>query len=287
MKKSFEFFTSILGTLILAFMMILGSVSFVFANHNASHSGPGTHSCIVHQTGQILPKSKFYTSYDLGQLDNGGGRTHGLVLGGELALGSSWGLGAFVPTYMYERQGQNEQFGVGDVGVTAKYKLWDHQTFSQISGVFNLPSGDDNKGMGRGTISQQLDYLLGIKLGPASLFSSVGVAHHFSQDSDPILLTSIGVNFPQLLDLLFISVAVSGQTFLSSDYFNDGSTKIFLEPQIFLPLDAYNKWYLGFVSRLGVYDTLERESLASIKQDRNELLSDVLFSGTVTLVRVF
>jgi hypothetical protein len=258
----------------------------VLAHHTGSHSVAGSGPRVsVYQGSQTKPASRAFFTLDASQLDDSVGQVYTSTLGGEYSINKRFSVLGLIPLTHIAHNFRPSQTGIGDVSVQGKFLLWENEkTISYVSSLWSLPTGDEDQGLGRGAVGQQVDGLIGLHLKKWTVFGYGGINFGYESESEPILLASVGVATPAVIhERVYGAFNLSSQIFLDADVFASGSSKVFAEPQINVILDPHEHWLMTLAGRVSMIDELTRKPGVSIASTDNALLNDILFGGSFSL----
>ncbi|MBX7149117.1 hypothetical protein K1X76_08515 [bacterium] len=247
----------------------------------AHHPGHGSSGARLtqYQGLKTKPASRAFFSYDLAVLDASIGEVHSFTVGGEWAFHKRFSALIGIPITTIRHDFAANQTGLGDIAVGGRFLIHDNEkTFSFASLAFEIPTGDENDGLGRGSLGTRIDLLGGLNLGEWSIFVSPGINFGWDSPHEPVINVTGGTSTPRFLEKIYFSLAFSNQIFAASDVFKNGSFKTYLEPQINWVVDKNEKLTLSVLTRVSIMDELERKSTVTLTSTSNSLLNDIKWS---------
>lgn len=271
-----------------AYILIICLSAFLVAgNAHAHHPGHGAAASagsrsILYNGNRTTPSSRLFLSYDLAYLDNSLGQLHTWMLSGEWAVHRRFSLLGIVPILYLDHNFRANATGIGDIAVGSKVLVLDNErVFIFLSTAFSFPTGDESNGLGRGSVGQQIDAFAGLRLGNWTLFLSPGVNFAYESPHEPMIIIAVGVNTPRVAEKIYFDLTANTQVFVTSDVFDNGSWKLYLNPQINWIVDKGERLTLNLTGRFSVVDKLSRKAGVTLTNTNNALLNDVLWGLTV------
>lgn len=269
-------------------LFILGLLLFstnTLAHHNsASSSGTSSRYVLVNGVNLTKPASQAYFVYDLARLDNAIGNLHTWVLGGEWAFSRHASLLASVPVVFLDHNFSGKSAGLGDASLGGKMLIANNaRLLSFVQAGFIFPTGNDSAGLGSGSFAGELSIFGGLKIHDWLIFVAPAISSAFNSDPEPTVTGSVGVATPTYFKRLFFSLSVLPQVYAASSVFDDGSFKIYVEPQVGFFVDKRRSLSASLSTRVAVIDELSRATGVTLTQTDHALQSDVLWGLKLVL----
>lgn len=273
------------------FFLNLGFFCFLAGLSQAHHTSStnvttlGSRMANYYRGQQTKPVSHVFLNYDFLEIDNAVGQLHTMSLGGEWAVAKRWGFTGYLPvSYLVENFDTNS-VGLGDASLGGRFLVLNNERFLvSLASSLMLPTGNHVTGLGSSSFGQQISAFGGIYFSDWTFFLSSYASFIYGTPHEPQTEFSLGTSSPRVFkNKMYASVSVSSLVYVASDVFNDGSWKIFLEPQINWIVDSKNRATLSLSGRVSVLDELSRKSSVVLNQTSNALLNDVLWGVTTSM----
>lgn len=274
------------------FVLFFLTAPLAKAHHTSGSAGTSslksTRQLILNQNA-AKPTKQAYTLFETRQLDESVGQVHELVMGFEWGLNQKFSFGFGLPIDWIRHNARSNATGLADVFGQLKFLMVSKDKWtSLLSTSLTFPTGQDQKGLGAGSVTQDLTWLNLFRQGKWNIFLSATPYFRYSSKTEPQLTNAAGVISPRLIhNHVNLVLQASHTTYLDSQVFSSGSGKLFAEPQINLFLDKDSSWVLSLGFRVSLWDHLSRKSGVTITNTNNVLLGDVLFSGSLGLTKQF
>lgn len=262
----------------------LGFAHHVAAAESSSGMSPMSTSFLL-RDGSIRPASRFFLTQEFRAVDDNLGQVYTSLLGGELAVHPRVSLTGEVGLVSFDQNGGDSETGLGDVTLQPRVLLWNAaRSFSYVSSRLSLPTGDEDRGLGQGMVSQDAIWLIGAKRKGWTGFVATGLQLGYDSDLDALHVASLGAQSPKFFKKrLSAGLALSSFTYVDSASFAVGSGKLSLEPGLQVGLDRKKKWLLTLGGRVSLIDYLRVKNGVTLSTTSHAALSDALFSATASL----
>ncbi len=254
---------------------------FLFSNtakvaaHHSGHSSSGTR-IFFYQGTQTKPTSSIYGIYDFSKIDQSIGQIYTWTLGGEWAIHQKISLLGQIPISFLDHHFKKNTASLGDLSLGGKLLVLDRERFfSFVSTLWSFPTGDEQEGLSRKSISQQLTAFAGLKHSDWTFFFTPSISLGYNSPHEPLVNLGLGVNTPKIKERLYFALATNTKIFSASNVFDNGSWKLFLEPQINWTVDRNEKLTLSLSGNIALVDQLSRKSGTTLSPTSNALLNDV------------
>lgn len=262
---------------------------FVFAHHVAaaeSNAGmsPLSTSFLL-RDGSVKPVSRFFLTQEFRVVDEDLGQVHTSTFGGEWAVHPRVSVTGEVGLVSVDQSGSGSETGLGDAALQPRVLLWNAaRSFSHVSSRLSLPTGDEERGLGQGLVSQDAIWLVGVKSKGWTGFAATGIQWGYDSDLEALHVASLGAQSPEFLQQrVSAGLALSAFTYVDSASFAVGSGKLSLEPGLQVGLDGKKKWLLNLGARVSLVDYLRVRNGVTLSATSHAALSDALFSATAGL----
>ena len=136
-------------------------------------------------------------------------------------LSDKWSVGVSPFFYGWKKDGGGSESGISDTSLMTTYRFRDEATGGldlAVMGVFNLPTGNEDKDLGSGKVEPEVKLLAAKKYGPIIAVANLGVTTVLNADKgykDVMFQPSLEGVYP-LNDRLSLNAAFTGST-ASSD----------------------------------------------------------------------
>lgn len=269
----------------LVFFSFWTEVSHAHHPSSTSSASSGSRGAYYYRGQQTKPVSHAFLNYDFSEIDNAVGQMHTMSLGGEWALAKRWGITGVLPVSCLVENFDANSVGLGDATVGGRFLVLDDKKVSlSLASSLIFPTGDDVTGLGGGGFGQQLSAFGGIHFSDWTVFLSPYASFVYGTPHEPQTGISLGTSSPRFFkNKMYASVSVSSLIYITSDVFENGSWKVFLEPQLNWVVDQKSRVTLGLSGRIAVVDELSRKSSVTLNQTSNALLNDVLWGVTTSM----
>lgn len=275
------------------YIYLICLVCFIPLNVQAHHPGHGSSvssgvrslAGVLSGNGLTKPVSQVYASFELAQQDESLGQIYTYQLGGEYALSQRLSLGGMIPFRYIDSNFRSARGNIGDVEVSGKYLLLESRDlYFYLNSAWTFPTGNENQGLGRGAVSQSIDGFLAYNLKEWTLFAGTGLAFGYESNWDPQWQMIVGASSPKVLaKRIKFSLSLLNSLFLKSDVFQNGSGKLFVQPQIHVDIDKKGRLVATVGGRVSLFDYLSKKSGVTLTNSDNALLSDIKYAGNLGL----
>lgn len=265
---------------VLVAMAILLLPRLGLAHHTTSSGGANQNRLNYSFVRNAKPTHRVYGFYDLSFVDNDLAEIHYFTLGGEWAVNDRFSVGGNIPVIIIDHSQVNDSYGFGDLGLAANYLFFENLGFfGVLSTNFTFPTGNSNNGTGSGEYTQSVSVILSYKILKWQIYANLGMQYYFSGNMEPVLQYTLGAITPSLLkDNLEFGLAITGSSYLNSNTFETGSTKLFIVPSLtYYPLSNQK---LSFVlnGQISILDDLTLISPSTVSLTDYLVLTDKSYS---------
>jgi hypothetical protein len=271
--------------LFLAFFCSAANLGLAHHPSVTSSVSSGSRMASYYRGQQTKPVSHAFLNYDFSEIDNSVGQLHTMNLGGEWALAKRWGVTGTLPVSCLVENFDTNSVGLGDATVGGRFLvLDDKKLLFSVSSLLILPTGDDVTGLGSGSFGQQVSLFSGLYFSDWLVFVSPYASFIYGTPHEPQTGISVGISSPRFFkSKMYASVSLSSLVYLASDVFNQGSWKVFVEPQLNWIVDQKSRVTLSLSGRVAFLDELSRKPTVTLSQTSNALLNDVLWGMTTSM----
>lgn len=275
--------------LLLGLMLgLFSQLGLALAHHTAAGPSSGmspTATSFLLRDGSVKPASRFFLTQEFRAVDDDLGQVHTSVFGGEWAIHPRVSVTGEAGLVHVDQTGVGSETGFGDVALQPRVLLWNAKSsFSFVSSRLSLPTGDEGRGLGRGAVSQDAVWLVGVKSQGWTGFAATGMQFGYASHPEASHVVSLGAQSPEFFKRrLSAGLALSALTYLDSSSFAAGSGKLSLEPGLQIGVDGKKKWLINLGGRLSLADYLRVKNGVTLSATSHAVLSDALFSATASL----
>lgn len=261
----------------------------VFAHHVATAESSAGMSPLstsfLLRDGSVKPASRFFLTQEFRVVDEDLGQVYTSVFGGEWAVYPRVSVTGEIGLVSVDQNDGDSETGLSDAALQPRVLLWNTaRSFSHVSSRLSLPTGDEDRGLGQGLVSQDVIWLMGVKSKGWTGFAATGVQWGYDSDLEALHVASLGAQSPEFLQRrLSAGLALSTFTYIDSASFAVGSGKLSLEPGLQVGLDGKKKWILNLGARVSLVDYLSVRNGVTLSATSHAALSDALFSATAGL----
>lgn len=253
------------------------------AHHPSASSNSGSRT-LYYQGNQAQPGSRAYLSFDFQHEDNSIGQLFTFSLGGEWALSKKISLLGQMPLNYLAHNSLSNEWGLGDISLGGKVSFLASKAILFSTLQIFLPTGDQDKGFSRNGIGNQFDLFGGLTLRDWVLYLNPGINFGWSSPRDPVFSAALGLESPPILDKrINFGLSLNSHTYLDSDTFTAGSSKVSLNPQFNWTFDKKRKWTLTQSIHISIVDQLSLKPGLTLNNTSLSLLNDTLWGLTTTL----
>ncbi len=204
-------------------------------------------------------------------------------LNGEYALTRRFSVGAVVPVSTVRTTGL-QNTGLADLNLIAKGTLFKKGGFLLLgNGTLSLPTGPENSGLGSGDVLFSPALTVLKNLSRFGLFVNAGSTMAWASETRPSLDYAVGAiatlvtgEYP-----LEAVVSVQGNSIFASHTFQNGSTKLYLNPALVFPLGESSRLTVG--GKFALADDLKLKPGVVLSTNSTALFTDVRASVLTTI----
>ncbi|MBL7685922.1 MAG: hypothetical protein JNK65_07820 [Deltaproteobacteria bacterium] len=245
------------------------------AHHTAGHLASSSTFYNPFNDSSRPPRSFVDLFFSVDGLDEDLGEIFTTQISGEYALHPRFSIGARLPVISIHDRFLPQKTSIGDVALTLKTLLLKNKDWFLSAGLdTSFPTGKEADGLGAGevmfspfvTLGKNWKYLHGF----LTLGSGIG-----SKTGRPTFDYSTGLNIPLIKGALPIDLflAFQGNTYLSSDLFETGSSKAYLKPGLIFHI--HSKLTATAGGKISILDTLKGKNGTLFARNSLLLLNDV------------
>ncbi len=234
------------------------------------------------QSNKTKPNSRVSLVYDFALLDSSVGQLHNGILNAEWAAHRRFSLLINTPMTFLSHNFRNDALGFGDFSIGGKFLILDNPKYFMFASAWMiLPTGDSSSGLGRSSTGQQLELFMGTRFSGWTFFLSPSTSFSYGTPHSPQLNILSGASSPTFFDdKIYLTLSLITPIHIRDDALENGSWKLYAEPQINWIVDSKKHLTLSLAMRLALIDQLSRKSGITLSNTSNILLGDSIMGVT-------